>query len=142
MILTIAFALGLPLAVAGPAGAQQSYPLTCKIGTMNSEQIGGPLPIQTLEFSKSTAPASSGLQPGQCAWTDRGFKPSEPSQICFHAGISGIVITNGTPIAGTFTGPGAALAKAAAVGPTTLMNFSVHAGSTIGPCLIVDQYGP
>ena len=42
IMLTVAFAFGLPIAASAPASAQ-SYPLTCQIGTMNGASVGNTL---------------------------------------------------------------------------------------------------
>jgi hypothetical protein len=65
IIFGLAFALGLPLAASAPARAA-SFPFTCQIGTMNGVLINGNAVV--LNFTKSNGPASSGLQPGQCAF--------------------------------------------------------------------------
>ena len=76
--LILAVALSLPLSTTAPAHAQ-SYPLTCQIGTMNPTWVLIKDGSAGVEFQKAKGPASSGLQPGQCAWNDRAMSASEPN---------------------------------------------------------------
>jgi len=147
-LLVVAVASGVWLAAVAPARAQ-SYPLTCRIGTMNTVELGmfaGPNNA-VVDFTPASGPAANGVQAGQCAWTDRPFKPNEPHGLCFSpAGIAGIIFS-GKTVASTnsdtsFTGPGAQLLTNAVFGPPVLMNFMVHQGqATLAPCLFIDKFG-
>ncbi len=60
----------------GMAQTPQSYPLVCR-GSANapiSFQQGRRL---VLKFRRGTAPAGSGLAPGECSWVDRGMYEAE-----------------------------------------------------------------
>jgi hypothetical protein len=69
-----------PLAIA-PAQAQQSYPLTCRgggnIGILNTSDNN-----VKITFRPAAVSAPQGLQPGECSWQDRAFRPGEPNAIC------------------------------------------------------------
>ena len=71
---------------------QQSYELRCRGGgsmkfnstpgstSSNGEQMMN----MTIDFAPGTQAAGTGkpnLNPGQCSWIDRGFRPGEPPQI-------------------------------------------------------------
>src|SRR5260370_23636326 len=66
------------------ARMQQSYPLVCRgsanlpIGTARGERNFG------FVFTRGTKPASQGLAPGECSWTDRGMHPEEPDRVSQH----------------------------------------------------------
>jgi hypothetical protein len=63
---------------------QQSYPLVCRgsanlpIGAAPGERNFG------FVFTRGTRPASQGLAPGECSWTDRGMSQAEPDRISQH----------------------------------------------------------
>jgi hypothetical protein len=141
--LAIAFALPL-LGAATPAPL--NYSLTCQIGKTNAVDLatnGSGSVVITI--NKSPTPASSGVQPGACAWQDRGMRPAEPSALCFtNAGIGGISLVNGamTAYLPTASGPATILTTRALAGPTTLFIVSAHSGTMLGtPCFVVDQFG-
>jgi hypothetical protein len=140
LILVGIFAFGLVLSTSTPARAE-SYPFTCKIGTMNrpikfNDVFSG---LADVSFSSSIGAVAAGLQPGQCAFSDRAVRPSEPHTLCFAVTLGGVTINQGAVISEAQTsGPGQHLLLAALFGPTTLMNFTVHAAGT---CLSVDSYG-
>jgi hypothetical protein len=72
-IFTVALVLGL-------AYAQPSYPLTCRGGgnmviTSNGQNV-------RIRFQPGRSAAHEGLSPGQCTWSDRAFRPGEPTTIC------------------------------------------------------------
>ncbi len=84
---------GLILAAAqlfsGSVVAQESYPLMCR-GVKGAEIAFETKSRMSFRFKKGTAkadsgadPASSGLAPGECSWSDRGMRDSEPD-IFFH----------------------------------------------------------
>lgn len=144
LALILALALGLPLSTLAPAGAA-SFPFTCKIGAMNAAMWTAPNSA-TVTFSRSKGPASSGLQPGECAYSNRAVKTSEPNQFCpFSATIlqMGFHFTAANRVPSVFGGPGSVLLAAAVSGPTKLMNFTVHNGGEgpDGPCFVIDHFG-
>ena len=144
IILTTLLAVGLPFAAAVPASAQQDYPMTCRIGSMNAAVVAPGENLADVSFERSNGPASSGLQPGQCAFEDRAVRASEPSSLCFQAAIFWIKF-NGAIATPSFTGPGAALLTSAVSGPTKLMTFSVHSWNIpnlTGTCFQIDTFGP
>jgi gamma-glutamyltranspeptidase len=66
--------------VIGVTYAQQSYPLTCRGGgNMTITSDGNNVRIS---FLPGQGAAPQGLSPGQCTWSDRAFRPGEPTTIC------------------------------------------------------------
>ncbi len=55
----------------------QSYPLVCR-GFRKPTIWFKPERKLVLRFKKGTAPAGSGLSPGECSWLDRGMREGEP----------------------------------------------------------------
>ncbi len=154
LILVVAVvALGLPLSARAPADAA-SYMLTCQIGPMNLVRLNfqggvpGGIGYTDVNFRKANGPASSGLQPGQCAWPDRGMNANEPSWLCAPArgtmGVNTIAFRGTTVTQVTYVGGGNALLQTALYGPTQLMNIYVYSENVLEPggCLIVDHFGP
>jgi hypothetical protein len=157
LILVVAVvAWGLPLSAPAPADATQSYMLTCQIGPMNTVRLDfeggvpGGFGYTDVNFQKASGPASSGLQPGQCAWPDRGMNANEPSWLCAQArgtlGLNTVTFRGTTVTQVTYIGGGNALLQAVLHGPTQLMNIYVYSGPGTyygpGPCLFVDHFGP
>jgi hypothetical protein len=142
IMLAVAFAFGLQFATSAPVSAQ-SYPLTCRIVPMNG------LLFKTersyITFVRGSGLASSGVQPGTCAWLDRAFRPAEANELCFPSPtFTQIVFSGATVTSGELflSGPAAALVTAAILGPPTVMNFSVHAIQLPGgSCLNIDTFG-
>jgi hypothetical protein len=70
---------------------QQSYELRCRGGNLkfnstpgNTSSSGEQMMNMTIDFAVGTQAAGTGkpnLNPGQCSWIDRGFRPGEPPQI-------------------------------------------------------------
>jgi len=71
---------------------QQSYELRCRGGSSmkfnstpgSTSSSGEQMMNVTIDFAVGTQGASTGkpnLNPGQCSWIDRGFRPGEPPQI-------------------------------------------------------------
>ena len=144
LALILALALGLPLSALAPADAA-SFPFTCKIGTMNAASWTAPNSAE-VTFSRSKGPASSGLQPGECAYSNRAVKASEPDLFCPFKATTLQMGFHGTPAnraPSVFGGPGSVLLAAAVSGPTKLMNFMVHNGGEgpDGPCFVIDHFG-
>ncbi len=83
----------------GGVAAQESYPLMCR-GVKDAEigfETGGRM---SFRFKKGTAkadsgadPASSGLAPGECSWSDRGMRDGEPD-IFFHKVKEGMSLSD------------------------------------------------
>jgi hypothetical protein len=72
-IITVALVIGITY-------AQQSYPLTCRGGgNMTITSDGNNVRIR---FNPGRGAATDGLAPGQCTWSDRAFRPGEPTTIC------------------------------------------------------------
>jgi hypothetical protein len=63
----------------------QFFNLTCRGDVLNLKRGAAARPgFGQLSFTMratGTAPASAGLQPGQCTWDDRGFRPGEPQDV-------------------------------------------------------------
>jgi len=72
---------------------QQSYELRCRGGGSSmkfnstpgsTSSSGEQMTNMTIDFAVGTQAAGTGkpnLNPGQCSWIDRGFRPGEPPQI-------------------------------------------------------------
>lgn len=70
---------------------QQSYELRCRGGGLKfnstpgrTSSSGEQMMNVTIDFAVGTQGAGTGkpnLNPGQCSWIDRGFRPGEPPQI-------------------------------------------------------------
>jgi hypothetical protein len=61
--------------------AVSSYPMTCRGGGALSVTSVGTTGVR-IGFQPGPGPASSGLAPGQCTWSDRALRPGEPTTIC------------------------------------------------------------
>lgn len=66
--------------VAGTTQTRQSYPLVCR-GSTSATIWFKPERRLVLKFIKGTAPADSGLSPGECSWLDRGVSAGEPDML-------------------------------------------------------------
>jgi len=79
--------------------AQESYPLMCR--GLKGAEIGFETGSRmSFRFKKGTAkadsgadPASSGLAPGECSWSDRGMRDGEPD-IFFHKVKDGMSLSD------------------------------------------------
>lgn len=79
---------GLIACLVSMAYAQQpkGYPLMCKGGgdytiqMLSGVENASPM---NYTFKKGSRAATAGLQPGECAWMDRGFRGNEPAVISF-----------------------------------------------------------
>jgi hypothetical protein len=67
--------------VVGAAHAQQSYPLTCRGGGTLTIANDGSNGVR-ITFQPGPGAAPQGLSPGQGTWSDRTFRPGEPTTIC------------------------------------------------------------
>ena len=96
LVIFLAAAVRFPLEVETVLGAstimQQSYELRCRGGGSmkfnstpgNTSSSGEQMMNMTIDFAVGTQGAGTGkpnLNPGQCSWIDRGFRPGEPPQI-------------------------------------------------------------
>jgi hypothetical protein len=84
----------LPLALvaatlaATSASAQTNYPLVCRGGgglrliPKVALQPPGAIMAQ-MQFNRATHAAVTGVEPGTCAWQDRGINNAEPNALCF-----------------------------------------------------------
>jgi|GEM_PF-1324291 len=67
------------------AAESRSYPMLCKGGGDTSVSIDTLARADGLSLKigikKSSRPATSGLNAGECAWMDRGINPDEPGTI-------------------------------------------------------------
>lgn len=95
LVIFLAAAVRFPLEVETVLGAstimQQSYELRCRGGglkfnstTGGTSSSGEQMMNMTIDFAVGTQGAGTGkpnLNPGQCSWIDRGFRPGEPPQI-------------------------------------------------------------
>ena len=73
-IIAVAFIIGVTYA------QPPSYPLTCRGGgNMVITSDGNNVRIR---FHPGRGAATAGLSPGQCTWSDRAFRPGEPTTIC------------------------------------------------------------
>jgi hypothetical protein len=66
--------------VAGTTQTPHSYPLVCR-GSTSATIWFKPERRLVLKFIKGTAPAASGLSPGECSWLDRGVSAGEPDML-------------------------------------------------------------
>ena len=74
--------------LAAPSDAN-AWDLICRGGTGNviTYSTWGTGNSLVLHFAKSDRPAGDGLNPGFCAWPDRGMWSFEPKQICLDESI-------------------------------------------------------
>lgn len=65
--------------------AAQSYGIVCRGGPAMRlvPEIDGGTSRLLLRFARGTRPAVQGVDPGTCAWQDRGVRTSEPAVLCF-----------------------------------------------------------
>ncbi len=61
----------------GSMQAPETYPLVCR-GSSGATIWFKPERRLVLKFKRGTAPAGSGLAPGECSWIDRGMYEAEP----------------------------------------------------------------
>jgi hypothetical protein len=144
VVVAMACAFCFPLMTPSPAMAQ-SYPMTCEISSASLVLVDIGRNLATVTFSRSNGPVASGLQPGQCAWSDRAVRTDEPAVLCLEASIDRITLRSGSTSSGSFNGPGAAVLQSAIYGPTKLMNFMVQQSnipSIGGLCMQIESYGP
>src|SRR5258707_10389492 len=90
ILLSAVIGLGMVAAIfqilSGSAAAlvQQSYTLVCR-GSANLPSGAAPGERNFgFVFTRGTRPASQGLAPGECSWTDRGMSQEEPDRISQH----------------------------------------------------------
>ena len=55
----------------------QSYPFVCR-GPLTVEFGQNRLPTLKMTFARGRKPATQGVEPGTCAWMDRGVRSTEP----------------------------------------------------------------
>ena len=75
--------------VGAAAQTPQSYPLVCKGGGSNTLNLppvqdyysGFTGTVVDFGFLKTTVAATSGVQPGTCAWLDRPLNDKEPASL-------------------------------------------------------------
>jgi hypothetical protein len=67
------------------AAFAQTYPLVCKAGSNMILSVGfvSDRNFAVVTFKPSNAPSSAGVQPGYCAWSDRGWRTGEPTNLYF-----------------------------------------------------------
>jgi hypothetical protein len=65
----------------GAAYAQQSYPVTLRGGGTLVIANNGSNGVR-IRFQPGPGAAHDGLAPGQGSWSDRAFRPGEPTTIC------------------------------------------------------------
>lgn len=71
------------VAFASPAQAQ-SYPLTCRGGgSLSITNYDGAYVV--VRFAAAAGAVPTGLQPGQCSWSDRAMHANEPKAFCDNA---------------------------------------------------------
>jgi len=78
--------LALPLSRPAALAAQASYPLVCRggAGLKLAPEVGpGTASSVRLRFTRGRQGAVGGVEPGSCAWQDRGVRDSEPAVLCF-----------------------------------------------------------
>lgn len=76
--------IGLSLLYATLAFAQTSYPMTCVFDGSQNVSITPSLTaarklVVSFSFKRATKPATQGVDPGTCAWQDRGLYADEPT---------------------------------------------------------------
>jgi len=121
----------------------RSYPIVCRGGgTMRFKVISDSAGKRVLIWFKgATTGAGTGgtLEPGQCAWVDRGLAPSEPETLCHRIG-AGFEIEWGaqsqrvTSVAGWDVPYLSALASAS--------GYQIFQAHNTRTCLTVDRLGP
>ena len=82
-LFTLATAAG---ALPRSAAAQTSYPIVCRGGPAMRLEVevkaGSPGSVR-LHFARGGRAAVLGVDPGTCAWQDRGMRAAEPAVLCF-----------------------------------------------------------
>lgn len=76
--------IGLTVLSATSAFAQQGYPMTCVFDGSQNVSITHSLTaprklVVSFSFKRATKPATQGVDPGTCAWDDRGLYNDEPT---------------------------------------------------------------
>lgn len=61
-----------------------SYPLTCRGGGNGNAGIYGNATGASVQFTfvRGTSAAHEGVNPGECTWSDRGMRSTEPNLVC------------------------------------------------------------
>ncbi len=162
-------AFGLSCCSVAMAQEPESYVLLCKGGNNNFEMHSqmttlGTLPgvdssvttrqtatFVTLNFTRSNRPAGSGLNPGECAWTDRGVNANEPDMLSLAFRGTWVVVTgtfssNASRRAASYEARGdrTEAPKLTAL-LTALQNgsdFQVHAYNNGRGQLVMTRFGP
>jgi hypothetical protein len=78
--------LALSLSAPSTLSAQASYPLVCRggAGLRLAPEVGsGTASSVRLRFTRGRQGAVVGVEPGTCAWQDRGVREPEPAVLCF-----------------------------------------------------------
>ena len=88
-------AVGLALSAAAllsssPSMAASDYVLTCNPGQrmeiVTGQRVSSQEAFAIINFKPGrTGAASHAPRPGECTWTDRGFRPGEPTKLMFRA---------------------------------------------------------
>ena len=82
----LVLALITPMLRPAPLAAQTAYPLICRggPGLRVAPEVGsGTATVVRLKFTRGMRAAATGVEPGTCAWQDRGVRTNEPAALCF-----------------------------------------------------------
>jgi len=150
-MLRVLLSLALALSAAPAAAAPPSYPLACAGGGEMGVEVGGDADgvMLRIRFQHGSRPATAGgLLPGQCAWSDRGMDPSEPTVLTVALRMRPRILLPAAGGRATYLGPMAASTPDAIQKFEALWNgvfqggtFHVHARAA-GDVLVITRVGP
>ncbi len=103
-----AILVGIVTAIVGSQSdaLAQSYPFACR-GPLTVEFGQNHQPTLTMTFTKGRKPATEGVDPGTCAWMDRGVRSNEPTCLQHSPRDVSVRVVQAAPAARTGTGAAA-----------------------------------
>jgi hypothetical protein len=138
--------LGCALLASGSVARAQSYPLVCRSGSGMTLSVGifNGRNTATVFFNPSSRPASAGLAPGSCGWTDRGWRQGEPTNLSIRdAGRVVGSFVNGSYSRVEFTRGDIRFLEAITRNGNQTFVFQVHREGFGGNgTMVVDRVGP
>jgi hypothetical protein len=150
-----------PKALHPALAAPPSYLLTCRGGPFPGFVWNDSSSELQVTFIPGTGPASDGVSPGQCTWSDRAIDTNiDPYRFCISTRV--VAAWTAPPLQGppdhwhvlfdvkNFAKPGAgspelimqALSSQTLNDPTMWFYLYVHKEGAVGGCLRIDRVGP
>ena len=127
------------IALTGSQAFAESYTLVCRGGDLRRAVYRGETDRIDMDFRRGTRAASLGVDPGHCAWIDRGLTNAEPATVC-HANVDAKTVS--------WSNQGARLVVKAVNAPyfdfiyDSSRVFTFQAYNDTRGCLVVTRLGP